>query len=97
MRFLGRVAHGIKTIGKYVAPVARFIGKYHQPLSQVAHGLAVASGHEGLQKVTGGLMAVSQMASMRQNLNQSNAKIASAMQSNGGRAGVYDHQKGVLT
>ena len=96
-RVIGGIAHSVKTVGKYVAPVAKFIGRYHQPLTQVAHGLAMASGHEGIQKVTGGLLAVSNMAAVRQGLNQGNARVAQAMQSNGGRAGVFNHTTGTLT
>ena len=93
-RIVGNIAHGIKTIGKYVSPVAKFIGKYHQHLAPVAHGLAMASGHEGLQKVTGAALALSNMASMRQNLDKSNNMVRNEMQRTGATTGIFDHHSG---
>jgi hypothetical protein len=95
-RVVGSLYHGVKTIGKYVNPVAKFIGKYHQPITQLGHALAMASGHEGLQRVTGAMLAFSNMAAMRQNLNQDNAKIAAATAANGGRSGVFNHSTGTF-
>jgi hypothetical protein len=94
-RVLGAVSHGIKAIGKYASPVARFIGKYHAPLTQVAHGLAMASGNETAQKITGAAMAVSNMATMRQKLSQQNQAARTEMGA-GGR-GVYNAQTGKMS
>lgn len=93
-RIVGSIGHGIKKIGQYATPVAKFIGKYHQPLSQVAHGIAMASNNQTAQKVTGGLLALSNAVSVRQKLNESNAKIAEATRANGGVGGVYNHATG---
>lgn len=88
-KIVGKVAPIVKKVGSFVA-------KYHSPITQLAHGAAMASGNTTAQKFTGGAMALSQMASMRQGLNAQNAKVASAMQANGGRPGVYNADTGVL-
>lgn len=93
-RIVGHIAHGIKTVGRYVSPIARFVGQYHHHIAPVAHGLAMASGHEGLQKVTGAALALSNMASMRQGLNQANARVANTMAQTGAKTGVFDHHTG---
>lgn len=93
-RIFGHITHGIKTIGKYATPIAKFIGKYHHHIAPVAHGLAMASGHEGLQKITGAALALSNMASMRQGLNQSNARVADTMAKTGATTGIFNHHTG---
>lgn len=93
-RAVGVVAHGVKAIGKYVHPVAKFIGKYHREIATVAHGAAVASGSQTAQKYTGAALALSQTVGLRQNLNADNAKIAAATRANGGQGGVFNLQTG---
>jgi hypothetical protein len=96
MGFFSTVKKVIGTVVPIVKKVGSFVAKYHSPITQLAHGAAMASGNQKLQKVTGGIMAASQMATMRQGLNAQNAKVASAMAANGGRPGIYNADTGVL-
>jgi hypothetical protein len=100
---INRVGSGIvKVVGAMREPVRRLgqvgyaIGKFavdnHATLAPLLHGVAVASGNQTAQKISGGLLALSKTATMRQNLNADNKKIASAT-----GYGVYDHSKGGYT
>lgn len=62
-KVLGRAAQVGKAIGGFVA-------RNHQHIAPLAHGLAVASGHQGLQKVTGAGLALSQGVQMGKPLVQ---------------------------
>jgi hypothetical protein len=90
--FLGKVG---KVIGKTIEVgkrVGGFIAKHHQTLAPLAHGLAVASGHEGLQKVTGLGLAASKTLALRQNLDRVNAQAAE--QRAAGGSGVFNQMTG---
>lgn len=93
-RVVGNLYHGVKTIGRYVSPVAKFIGKYHQPLTQVAHGISHATGNETAMKVTGAALALSNAVAVRQGLNAANQKVADATVANGNKGGVFNHMTG---
>lgn len=68
MGFFGGLLRGAqKVIGKTVEVGKRiggFIARHHQHIAPLAHGLAVASGNETAQRVTGLALAASQAASM---------------------------------
>ena len=95
--FIKSVGKGVmKTVGALKEPLRRIgqvgyaVGKYaidnHATLAPLIHGVAVMSGNTQAQRITGGIMALSKTASLRQNLNADNNKIASK-----GGYGVYDH------
>lgn len=100
---LSRVGTGvIKTIGAIKEPIRRLgqvgyqVGKFavqnHATLAPLIHGVAQMSGNKTAQQITGGLLALSQSASLRKNLNADNQRIATAMAK--GQSGVWDHSKG---
>jgi hypothetical protein len=67
MGFLGFLGKVGKVIGKTIEVgkrVGGFIAKHHQTLAPLAHGLAVASGSQTAQKITGLGLAASQAATM---------------------------------
>lgn len=97
MKAFGVVKPALRTLGQIGLSAGKFAIQNHQHIAPLLHGVAMASGNQTAQKITGGLLSLSQMATMRQKLNEGNARIQQAMANNGGRAGVYDHQKGVLT
>jgi hypothetical protein len=82
---IGQVGNVAKTIGSFVAT-------HHRPLSQLAHGVAMMSGNENAQKVTGGLMALSGMVTTRQNLNAHNQAYQAARDAGG--TGVFNQSTG---
>jgi hypothetical protein len=103
---LGRVASGVvKTVGALKEPVRKIgqigykVGKFavdnHQYLAPLIHGVAMASGNETAQKITGGILALSKTASLRQNLNASNEKIKTEM--NRGGYGSYNAMTGKMS
>jgi len=65
-RAFGSVGNVLRRFGETAAPVVRSIGRFvaqhHTHLAPLAHGLAVASGNENLQKLTGLGLAVSNLA-----------------------------------
>ena len=95
----------VKTIGAMREPVRKLgqigynVGKYaiqnHSTLTPLLHGVAMASGNETAQKITGGLLALSKTATLKQNLNASNEKIKQEM-SRGGY-GAYNIQTGKMS
>ena len=60
LHVIGKVGHAVKKVGSFVAA-------HHQHLAPIAHGLAVASGNEMAQKITGAMLAGSQLATAAQN------------------------------
>lgn len=103
---LSRVGTGvIKTIGALREPVRKLgqigynIGKFaaqnHQHLVPLIHGVAVASQNPTAQKITGGLLALSKAASLRQNMNAQNNKIDGEMAKGG--YGVYNQSTGKMS
>ena len=62
-KVIGRTAQVGKAIGGFIA-------RNHQHIAPLAHGLAMASGHEGLQRVTGAGLALSQGVQMGKSLTQ---------------------------
>ncbi len=98
--FIKSVGKGVmKTVGALKEPLRRIgqvgyaVGKYaidnHATLAPLIHSVAMASGNQTAQKVSGGLLALSQSATLRKNLNADNQKIANTR-----GYGVYDHSKG---
>ena len=90
----GAVAPAVKRLGQIGYSVGKFAIQHHEQLAPLLHGMAMMSGNEGLQKLTGMGVAASKMATMRQQLNAGNAKVASATIGNGGIGGVYNHMTG---
>ena len=86
MSILGRV---IKTFGSLREPIRRIgqvglnVGKWvvnnHATLAPLIHGVAMASGNQTAQKISGGLLALSQSATLRKNLNAQNEKVKAEM------------------
>lgn len=97
MKAFGVVKPALRTLGQTALSAGKFAIQNHQYITPLLHSVAMASGNTKAQQITGGLLSLSQMATMRQKLNQSNAKIANAMANNGGQAGVFNHQTGTLT
>lgn len=104
--FLARVGRGaIKTVGAFKEPLRKIgqigykVGKFavqnHETLAPLLHGLAMASGNQNAQKITGGLLSLSKMASLRQNLNADNQKIKTEIGKGG--HGAYNHSTGKMT
>lgn len=104
--FLSRVGKGaMKVLGSFKEPVKRLgqigynVGKFavqnHSTLAPLLHGVAMASGNENAQKITGGLLSLSKMATLRQNLNAGNEKARAEMAKGG--YGSYNHATGKMT
>jgi hypothetical protein len=103
---LARVASGVvKTVGNLREPVRRLgqigykVGKFavdnHATLAPLLHGVSMMTGNETAQKITGGILALSKSASLRQNLNASNEKIKTEM--NRGGYGSYNQATGKMS
>ena len=102
MSILGRV---IKTFGslrepvKKIAQVGYNVGKWavnnHSTIVPLIHSIATASGNETARKITGGLLALSQTATMRQTLNADNQKIKAEMGRGG--YGAFDAGAGKMS
>lgn len=103
---LSRVGTGIaKTVGALREPVRRLgqigysVGKFalqnHETLAPLLHGVAMASGNQTAQKVTGGLLALSGMAKTRQGLNAGNERIKAEIGKGG--YGSYNHATGKMS
>jgi hypothetical protein len=104
--FLSRVGKGaVKAIGALKEPVRRLgqigynVGKFavqnHATLAPLLHGVSVMSGNETAQKITGGLLALSKTASLRQNLNAGNERARAEMAKGG--YGSFNHASGKMT
>lgn len=104
--FLSRVGKGaLKAVGALKEPVRRLgqigynVGKFavqnHATLAPLLHGVAMASGNQNAQKITGGLLSLSKMASLRQNLNTSNERARQEMAKGG--YGAFNHATGKMT
>lgn len=94
LKAFGAVKEPIRKIGQIGYSVGKFAVQNHAALAPLIHSVAMASGNTKAQQISGGLLALSQMASTRQKLNESNAKIAEATRANGGVGGVYNHATG---
>lgn len=95
MKAVGAMKEPIRRLGQIGYNVGKFAVQNHATLVPLLHGVAMASGHEGAQKVTGGLLALSKTASLRQNLNASNDKIRAEMGKGG--YGSYNLQTGKMS
>lgn len=93
-KLLGAIKEPLKRIGQVGLKVGRFALQNHQYIAPLLHGVSMASGNETAQKITGGLLSLSNMASMRKNLNQSNARVADTMKRTGATSGIFDHYSG---
>lgn len=104
--FLSRVGQGaMKAVGALKEPVRRLgqvgynVGKFalqnHAHIAPLLHGVAMASGNERAKKITGGLMSLSQMATLRQNLNASNDRARAEMAKGG--YGTYNTATGKMS
>lgn len=86
---IGTWKEPLKRIGQVGYKVGRFAVQNHSTLVPLIHGVSMLSGNQKAQQITGGLLALSKTATMRQNLNADNQKVASAMGRGG--YGVFDH------
>lgn len=93
-KLFGVIKQPLRRIGEIGLKVGRFGLANHQHITPLLHSVAMASGNTDAQKISGGLLALSQMASMRKNLNQSNARVADTMKRTGATSGVFDHYSG---
>lgn len=92
MKTMGALREPLKRLGQIGYNVGKFAIQNHATIAPLLHGVAVLSGNENAQKITGGLLSVSKMATLRQNLNADNQKIKTEMGK--GQSGVWDHAKG---
>jgi hypothetical protein len=102
MSILGRV---IKTFGslrepvKKIAQVGYNVGKWavnnHSTIVPLLHGVSMLSGNQKAQQITGGLLALSKTASLRQGMNAGNDKIKAEMGRGG--YGVFDAGAGKMS
>jgi hypothetical protein len=91
-RAFGIVGSTLKKFGDTGANVVRkignFVSEHHEPLTQVAHGLAMASGNETAQKITGALRSASGVYGVRQKLDNIKKQQEDARSRGGG--GMWD-------
>jgi hypothetical protein len=97
LKTFGSIKEPLKRVGQFGLQAGKFALANHQYIAPLLHGVALASGNPVAQKITGGLLSLSQIANVKQRLNAGNAKVATAMQNNGGKSGVYNHLTGTLT
>lgn len=95
MKAFGSMKEPLKRIGQVGYNVGKWAVNNHSTLVPLIHGVAMASGNETAQKITGGLLAVSRAATLRQNLNNSNAKAQAEMGKGG--YGVFDAGAGKMS
>lgn len=69
-KVIGSVGAPLRRLGEVAGHVGSFIANHHQHITPLAHGLAVASGNDTAQKLTGAALAVSNMVSTKQALNR---------------------------
>lgn len=95
LKGFGMIKEPLRRLGQVGYNVGKFAVQNHSTLVPLIHGVAVASGNETAQKITGGLLAVSKMATMRQQMNADNTKIAAEMGKGG--YGSYNHATGKMS
>jgi len=88
IKTFGSLREPIRKIGQIGYNVGRFAVQNHATLAPLIHGVAMASGNQTAQKISGGLLAASKAVTMRQNLNAQNEKVAS--EHGRGGYGVYN-------
>ena len=91
-RAFGLVGETLRKFGDTGANVVRKVGSFvaenHEPLTQVAHGLSMASGNETAQKITGAMRSASGMYGVRQRLDAIKKQQEEARERGGG--GMWD-------
>jgi hypothetical protein len=95
MRAFGAVKEPLRKLGQIGYNVGKYAVRHHDTLTPLLHGLAMASGNESAQKVSGGLLALSKTATMLQNKSTANKNIESEI--NRGGYGVYNHATGKMS
>jgi hypothetical protein len=95
VKTFGSIKEPLKKVGQFAVQAGKFALDNHQYIAPLLHGVALASGNQMAQKVTSGLVSVSQMATLRQGLNRQNNKIQSEMSKGG--TGIFDATKGRMT
>lgn len=95
MKAVGSLKEPLRRIGQIGYNVGKFAVQNHATLTPLLHGVAMASGNHNAQKITGGLLSLSKMATLRQNLNAGNEKIKAEMAKGG--YGSYNHASGKMT
>lgn len=94
-KLFGILKEPVRRIGQIGLKVAKFGLANHQHIMPLLHGVSMASGNTQAQKITGGLLALSNMATMHQKRNEANTKIRAEM--NKGGSGIYNHATGKMS
>lgn len=94
-KLFGIIKEPLKKIGAIGLRVAKFGIQNHQYIAPLLHSVSMASGNQQAQKISGGLLALSQMATMHQQRNAANTKIQTEM--NKGGSGIYNHATGKMS
>jgi hypothetical protein len=95
MKAFGAVKEPLRRLGQVGYNVGKWAVNNHSTLVPLIHGVSMASGNETAQKITGGLLALSKTASLRQGLNAGNEKIKAEMGRGG--YGVFDAGAGKMS
>lgn len=95
VKTVGALKEPVRRLGQIGYSVGKFAVQNHATLTPLLHGVSMASGNQTAQKITGGLLALSKTASLRQNLNASNEKIKQEMDKKG--YGIYNQQTGKMS
>ena len=96
LKTFGSVKEPLKRVGQFAVQAGKFtLANHHWYIAPLLHGVALASGNPVAQKITGGLLSASQMATVRQGLNRQNNDVKAEM--NRGGTGIYDATKGRMT
>ena len=95
LKTFGSIKEPLKKVGQFAVQAGKFALANHQYIAPLLHGVALASGNPVAQKITGGLVSLSQMASVRQGLNRQNELVKAEM--NKGGTGIYDATRGRMS
>lgn len=95
LKTFGSVKEPLKRVGQFAVQAGKFALANHQYIAPLLHGVALASGNPVAQKITGGLVSLSQMATVRQGLNRQNNLVKAEMSKGG--TGIYDATKGRMS
>lgn len=95
MKVIGSLKEPVKKLGQVGYNVGKFAVQNHATLAPLLHGVAMASGNQSAQKITGGLLSLSQMAQTRQKLNEGNERARQEMAKGG--YGAFNHATGKMT
>lgn len=95
VKTVGALKEPVRRLGQIGYNVGRFAVQNHSTLVPLIHAVSMASGNTKAQQISGGLLALSKTATLKQNLNASNEKIKQEM-SRGGY-GTYNIATGKMS